>query len=125
MPVALRGAGVGALVRGGADRGGQLRLDQRLVERLGRGADAVIDVGELECLEEFKQGRLVQGQRVAFLLRVPWRVHAEDPRGGSSLPGTTPTSSEPPTSYTTSGDVTRVSMDGPIAVSSTAPVDGT
>jgi hypothetical protein len=30
---------------------------------------------------------------VAFLLRDPWRVHAEDPRGGSSLLGTTPISS--------------------------------
>jgi hypothetical protein len=34
---------------------------------LGRGADAVVDVGELECLKEFAQGRLVQGHRVAFL----------------------------------------------------------
>jgi hypothetical protein len=43
-------------VRAGADRGGQLRLDQRLVQRLGGGADAVIDVGKLERLEEFEQG---------------------------------------------------------------------
>jgi hypothetical protein len=49
---------------------------------------------------------LVQGHRVA-LLRDPWRVHAEHPRGGPSHASTSPTGSGPPTSYTTSGDVTR------------------
>jgi hypothetical protein len=48
VPVALRGARLAALVRGGADRGGQLRLDQRLIQRLGRRPDPVIDVGALE-----------------------------------------------------------------------------
>jgi hypothetical protein len=66
-PVALGGAGLGALVRAGADHRGQLGLDQRLVERLGGGADAVVDLGGFECLEELEQGRLVQGHRVAFL----------------------------------------------------------
>ena len=65
--VALGGAGIGALVRAGADHRGQLRLDQRLVERLGGGADAVVNLGGFECLEELEQGRLVQGHRVAFL----------------------------------------------------------
>jgi hypothetical protein len=54
--VALGGAGVGALVRRGADHRGELRLDQRLVERLGSGADAVVDVGGVECLEQLEQG---------------------------------------------------------------------
>jgi hypothetical protein len=65
--VALRGAGLAALVRAGADHRGQLGLDQRLIQRLGRGANPVVDVGNLQCLEELDQGRLVQGHRVAFL----------------------------------------------------------
>jgi len=66
-PVALSGAGVSALVRAGADERGQLRVDQRLVERLDRRADPLIDIGDLQCLEELEQGRLIQGHRVAFL----------------------------------------------------------
>jgi hypothetical protein len=54
-------------VRAGADHRGQLGLDQRLIQRLGRGANPVVDVGNLQCLEELDQGRLVQGHRVAFL----------------------------------------------------------
>ena len=54
-------------MRAGTDHRGQLRLDQRLVERLGGGADPVVNLGGLECLEEVEQGRLIQGHRVAFL----------------------------------------------------------
>jgi hypothetical protein len=54
-------------VRRGADHRGQLGLDQGLVERLGGGADAVVDVSGFQCLEELEEGRLVQGHRVAFL----------------------------------------------------------
>jgi hypothetical protein len=46
---------------------GQLDLDQRLVQRLGGGTDAAVDVGKHQCLEELKQSRLVPGHRVAFL----------------------------------------------------------
>jgi hypothetical protein len=65
--VALGGAALGALVRRRADHRGELGVDQRLVERLGGGADALVNVGGFECLEELEQGRLVQGHRVAFL----------------------------------------------------------
>jgi hypothetical protein len=62
-----RRAAEAATVRAAADHRGQLRLDQRLIERLGGGADAVVNLGGLECLEEVEQGRLIQGRRVAFL----------------------------------------------------------
>ena len=65
MPVALRGPGVGAFVAGGADRVGELGLDQSLVDRLRRLADTITDIGGLECLQDVEQGRLVQGHRVA------------------------------------------------------------
>jgi hypothetical protein len=65
--VALGGAALGALVPAGADHRGELRLDQRLIQRLGRGPDAVVDLGGFQCLEELQQGRLVKGHRVAFL----------------------------------------------------------
>jgi hypothetical protein len=52
--VALRGPGVGALVRRGADHRGPLGLDQRLMQRLGGGADAVIGVGNFQCLEQLE-----------------------------------------------------------------------
>jgi hypothetical protein len=85
VPGALSGATLAAFVRRRADHRGQLRLDQRLVQRLGRGADAVIDAGNFERLDQLEQGRLVQGFAWPFSSGVPWRVHAEDPRGGLLL----------------------------------------
>jgi hypothetical protein len=41
---------------------------------------------------------------------VPWRVHTEDPHGGLSRASTSPTSSRPPTSYTTFRDVTHLGV---------------
>ena len=67
VPVSLRGPFVGALVRGGADRVGELRLDQGLVDRLHRSADTIADISDLERIQDFEQGRLVQGHRVAPL----------------------------------------------------------
>jgi hypothetical protein len=43
-------------VRAGADHRGELGLDQRLIQRLGRGADAVVDIGGLQCLQHLEQG---------------------------------------------------------------------
>jgi hypothetical protein len=57
-------------MRRGADYRGQLGFDQRLIQRLGRRSDPLIDVGNFQCLEQLEQGRLVQGHRVAFLFRV-------------------------------------------------------
>jgi hypothetical protein len=54
--VALGGAGVGALVRGRADHRGELGLDQGLVDRGGRRAESVVDVGGLQCVEYLEQG---------------------------------------------------------------------
>jgi hypothetical protein len=55
VPGALSGATLAAFVRRRADHRGQLRLDQRLVQRLGRGADAVIDAGNFERLDQLEQ----------------------------------------------------------------------
>jgi len=42
-----------------ADHHRQLGLDQRLVNRLGRLPDPVINLGGLQRLQDFQQGRLV------------------------------------------------------------------
>lgn len=67
MPVALGGPDVAAFVQRGADRVGELGFDQRLIDRLRGGADTVTDISDLESVEDFEQGRLVQGHRVAPL----------------------------------------------------------
>jgi hypothetical protein len=54
--VALGGARLGALVRRGADRRGQLRRGQRLIQRLGCRADAVIDVGNFSASSNSSRG---------------------------------------------------------------------
>jgi hypothetical protein len=54
---------------GGADQVGEFGLDQGLVDGLGRGADTVADIGDLECVQDFEQGRLAQGHRVVPLYR--------------------------------------------------------
>ena len=57
--VALSGAVLGAFETAGADEGCGLCVDEFLVERFCRDADAIGDMGELEFREEVKQGRLV------------------------------------------------------------------
>jgi hypothetical protein len=58
-----------ALVRRCPDHRGELGLDQRLVDRGGRGPDSVVDIGGLECLKHLEQGceaervRLIRGHR--------------------------------------------------------------
>ena len=52
-----------------ADHRGQLGLDQRLINRFGRLPDPVVNLGGLECLQDFKQCRLVQGHRVFVSFR--------------------------------------------------------
>jgi hypothetical protein len=49
MPIALGEPGLGALVWSSADHAGELGLDERLIDRLGGLADAVIDLRNLEC----------------------------------------------------------------------------
>ena len=77
MSVALVAAFRGTLVQGGADRIGELGLDQRLIHRLRGVADTIADIGDLECVKNVEQGRLVQGHRVAPLYEFLWRDHAE------------------------------------------------
>ena len=97
VPVALVAAFRGTLVTAGADRVGELGLDQRLIHRLRGLADTITDIGGLECIEDFEQGRLVQGHRVAPLYEILGRFtqrltrwplqHAQARRTG---PGVTP-----------------------------------
>ena len=53
-PVALRGPLLGAFPGAGADHRGQLGVDQRLVDRLGRGADPVLNTGGLHGFEHLE-----------------------------------------------------------------------
>jgi hypothetical protein len=61
VSVALRGAFSGTLMRGGADRLGELGLDQRLIDHFGVLACTIPNIGDLQCIQNFEQGRLVQG----------------------------------------------------------------
>jgi hypothetical protein len=65
-PVTVRVAGVDgrALTRQRADHRGQFGLDQSLIDRFGRPADPVVDLGGFECFQDFQDCRLVQGHRV-------------------------------------------------------------
>jgi hypothetical protein len=54
-------------MRGGADRLGELGLDQRLIDHFGVLACTIPNIGDLQCIQNFEQGRLVQGQRVVPL----------------------------------------------------------
>jgi hypothetical protein len=63
VPVAHPGAGLGALVRVRADHGRELGFDRRLADRFCCLPDPVIDLGGFEYLQDFEQGRLVQGDR--------------------------------------------------------------
>jgi hypothetical protein len=52
-----------ALEGGSADECGRFRIDQLLVERLGRGPDPIGDIGEFQLSKKFEQGRLVKSHR--------------------------------------------------------------
>jgi hypothetical protein len=71
VPIPQAGPGLSALVRVRADHRRELGFDQRLVDRLGRLPDPVIDLGGFEYFQDFEQGRLVQGHRVRVLPREP------------------------------------------------------
>ena len=72
MPVALGGAAVGALARRGADRGGQLRLDQ-LLEHLGEAeADSVGHLARMNSREQLGQVMIGEGHWRG-LLRAFWQ----------------------------------------------------
>jgi hypothetical protein len=55
----------------------ELGLDQGLIDRLGRLADPVFNLGGLECLQDFQQCRLVQGHRVLSFRENHWRGLAD------------------------------------------------
>ena len=58
-PVAVGGAIAAAFEWGGADERARFRVDQLLIERLGRDPDPVGDIGELQLGKQVEQGRLV------------------------------------------------------------------
>ena len=62
--VAVRRALGRPLERGGADERGRFRVDQLLVERLGRDPNPVGDIGEFQLAKKVEQGRLVKSNRV-------------------------------------------------------------
>jgi ClpP class serine protease len=50
-------------MRGGADHGRELGLDEGLVDGLGGLTDAVINLRDRECVQDLQQCRLVKGHR--------------------------------------------------------------
>ncbi len=102
VAVALVGAGLGALVWGGADDCGRLRLDERLQDGLQRVADDVVGVGGFQRLQQVEQGRLVQSHRVVSSARTFGRESLTVTRWLAPCPGLASTA----WSYTTRGDVT-------------------
>ena len=55
----MSGAVRGPFERGSADLRGSFRVDQLLIERLGRRPDPVSDISEFQFPEELEEGRLV------------------------------------------------------------------
>jgi hypothetical protein len=81
VPVALRGAGVGPLVRAGTDHRGRFGFDQLVQDPLQAGADRVSHLAGLKRGEQFGQVRLGVGHRRSPL-RDPGKEHAETHAGG-------------------------------------------
>jgi hypothetical protein len=70
----LSRARVAAVVWAGADHRRQLGLDQRLVDRLRRQPNPVLDISPLDHLQHLEQSRLVQSRRVCWSFReFHWR----------------------------------------------------
>jgi hypothetical protein len=111
MPIAQGRPCIGPLVWAGAGHGGQLGLDQRLIDRRRCLPDPVFDIRSLQRLEHLKQGRLVQSHRVVCpSARTIAVVSLTITRWPSSTWSPTPSS---PNSYTTSWDVTVVDSQTP------------
>jgi hypothetical protein len=75
-PVAVGDPLGAALVRLGADRLGGLQLDQGLQHQLQARADQVHVAAGAQCVEQLREGMLVEGHRVSFVRDLPG--HAED-----------------------------------------------
>lgn len=103
MTVALRGPRLGALVWSGTDHRGQLGFNRRLIQRLGRGADPVINLSALECLQSLQQGRLSRIKRVNLLREVLGGFSNASRDDPSTLATDTITTTQSQT-YTTSRD---------------------
>src|SRR6185312_5112584 len=86
IPVALRGAGLGPLMRLDADPRRRLSLDQRLEHRLHRPADDIVGVSGLQRIQQLEQGRLIQRHRV-HLLRGSLVGSRKDSHDGPSQSG--------------------------------------
>ena len=113
VTITLPGSGVAALVGFGTDHRGQLGLDQRLVDGCRRLPDPVGQIGLLDRIQDFEQGRLRQGDRVD-LLRVElggytqrltrWPLHVSEAAPGGLRH---PRGRHPPLSVTTCYVVTE------------------
>ena len=103
-PVALRNTIRRAFQRGGTDERGSFRVDQILVERLGRDADSVGDVGEFQFPEQLKEGGLVKSDRAVSFREIPRQFSLTIARWLTTSTMRRSTAE----SYTTPGDVTLV-----------------
>jgi hypothetical protein len=93
------------------ERRAGLGVDQRLIQVLGRRPDAIIHVGSLERVEQFKQGRLIRGHRA--------RSSREQPSGPST--GPTTLSFHEPWVWTRSGRRSEMGMQTSHPVDVAAP----
>src|SRR5438046_9786760 len=99
----MGGTRIGALVRQRADHRTELSFYQRPVDRPGRLADPVINLSGLHCLQDFQQGRLVQGHRVLSFRENHWRGLADHHTVAPPTCSGTPSG---PITYTTGRDAT-------------------
>jgi hypothetical protein len=96
-----------AFMRCGADHRGQLRVDQRLVDRRRRRPDPVVDIAGFQCLENLVQGPVLGPSYAWLSAEDHWRGLAD--RHTVAPTTRSPTPSKTPTTYTTPRDVTPAS----------------
>jgi hypothetical protein len=106
--VALRRAGLRALMQTGADHRGRLRLDQLLQHRREQPAHQLTAIRGLHRLDQREQGRLIQGHRVFLSMSSLVGTHRDSRDGPSTSRTDTNRSPIRNPSYTTRGDATEV-----------------
>src|SRR5256885_16178125 len=101
--VAIGGTICGAPCRNRSYHRTERSFLQNLVDRPGLLSDPVINLSGLHCLQDFQQGRLVQGHRVLSFRESHWRGLADHHTVAPPTCSGTPSG---PITYTTGRDAT-------------------